>query len=498
MLKQTQTWPQRWQMPAPFRRAWHGPSSWRSGRPHRFAGIARDHGSWVLGGWLVVVFLLGGGARDDVQSLMILRPLSALVFAYALWNLSGERAAAHRSLLGFAVAWAALHLLQLVPLPPQWWQTLPGREVIAEIDRAAGLGDVWRPLTMVPHGTRNAAWALLAPAVVLLLGIGIAARDRRRLLPVVLGLGLLSAVIGGLQLAAAPQSGLFFYRITNNGSAVGLFANRNHHAIFLALLPPMLLVWATLRSGWRAPRSRADWTHWACAAGGVVLVVPLILVIGSRAGLMITLLGMLAAPLLLAGLPRAEGMGTLVLGRPRRFYAIAFLVLAAAGLVLLTVLLGRGLAFDRLIASDATDLRFRVLGTLGEMVELYLPWGSGFGSFTEVYQLHEPRHLLAPAYLNHAHNDWLESALTGGVPAMVLAGLAIVGFLVRAVRLARPAPGGDRGEVLLGRLGLLILLMLALASFGDYPLRTPALACLAAVAALWAAPGRPTCGLRNP
>jgi O-antigen ligase len=480
LLRQTQTWPQK--------ARGHGIGGWRRrGRRQRLAWTAQDRTFALLGGWLIIVFLLGGGSRADIQSLMLLRPAAVLVLAYAIAGLRREHIAEHRVLLGLAAAWLGLHLFQIVPLPPELWRALPGRSIIAEIDRDTGLGDVWRPLTMVPPATRNAIWAMLPPVAVLLLGIQLDSARRERLLPLLLGLGLISALIGALQLLGDPQGGLYFYRITNNGSAVGLFANRNHQAIFLATLPAMLLVWAALRSGkmpMRADRSRL---HWAVAAGGILIVTPLILVTGSRAGLVTSLVCLLAVPAMLATWSLAAPAGGQ--SPPARAWLrpAALLLLAIAGLAMLTVVLGRGLAFDRLVGTDGSDARVRILGTVLAMIRLYWPLGTGFGSFTDVFQVHEPRELLAPVYMNHAHNDWLELALSGGLPAVALAAAAVVVFAVAAGRLLRP-DCEDRDEVLMGRLGLLIILMLALASLGDYPLRVPSLASLAVVAALWAAP----------
>src|SRR5262249_16103118 len=54
-----------------------------------------------------------------------------------------------------------------------------------------------------------------------------------------------------------------------------------------------------------------------------------------------------------------------------------------------------------------------------------LPFGRGFGMFTETYERFAPPTLLGEYYVNHAHNDWLELWLTGGIPAIVL----MIGFL---------------------------------------------------------------------
>src|SRR3546814_6402182 len=47
-----------------------------------------------------------------------------------------------------------------------------------------------------------------------------------------------SAVLGLLQILSGPSSPAYLYRIANNDSMVGLFSNRNHHAIFLACTIP--------------------------------------------------------------------------------------------------------------------------------------------------------------------------------------------------------------------------------------------------------------------
>lgn len=457
----------------------------------RLAWLGGEREFGVLCAWLVVVFLLGGSSRDDVQSLMLLRPLSVMVLVYALSRLRREHVVQHRALLALAAAWIGLHLLQLVPLPPQVWQGLPGRGIIVEIDRAMGLGDVWRPLSMVPYGTRNAIWAMLTPFAVLVLGVQLAPERRDQLLPVLLGLGLFSALLAVLQLIGDPDGQIYFYRITNNGFAVGLFANRNHQAVFLATLPAMALVWATLRSSAVQADGRPAALYWACVVGGIVLLTPLILITGSRSGLLVSLFGFVAVPAILWGWLQTTSReaGSSAPNRMRWFGGAAVLLLLIGGLVLLTVILGRGLAIERLLGSDANDMRFHLLGTLFPMIRLYWPWGSGFGSFAEVYRVHEPRALLAPTYVNHAHDDWLELVLTGGLPAVVLALLAALWFLRQFGRLLRPA-GENRNIVLIGRLGLLILFMLVLASVGDYPLRVPSLGCLAIVALLWMSPGR--------
>ena len=73
---------------------------------------------WILCAWLALVILLGGGSRSDIQSLIVLRPISMLVFGYALAALTSDVVRQNSFILGLAALWIALPLLQLVPLPP--------------------------------------------------------------------------------------------------------------------------------------------------------------------------------------------------------------------------------------------------------------------------------------------------------------------------------------------------------------------------------------------
>ena len=124
-----------------------------------------------------------------------------------------------------------------------------------------------------------------------------------------------------------------------------------------------------------------------------------------------------------------------------------------------------------------------------EMSEKYFPIGSGIGTFVEAYQIDEPLLLLDQEYLNHAHNDWLEILLTGGAVAALLAGVATVAW-IRSAYLLLASSDSHRRDVVLGKLGASIILMLALASFGDYPLRAPSLTAMFVIAAVWMTGGR--------
>lgn len=443
----------------------------------------------LLQALIVCCFLFGGSARPEVVTLPFLRAAAALLLGAGLLSLRLEQVRSHWPLFGLMAACIALPLAQLIPLPPGAANALPGHGIVAAIDAQANLGALWRPLTVTPEATRNALWSLLIPCAALVLAVQIPEERYKSIARLVLGMGLIAGVLGLLQILGDSNGPLYFYDTTNNGSAVGLFANRNHQAVFLACLLPLMFAAFDLRDSGggeanptRQHRLLARNVKQAIAASAALFLMLLIIVTGSRAGLAIGVLGFACTPFVVSGRSRSSD------GASRRQARLALMLSCAViGIVVaLAVWMHRAVALDRLLSSDAAEeMRLRILPTVKTITQSFWPWGSGLGSFEKIYQVNEPADLLTSAYMNHAHNDWLELAMTGGLPALVLVLLAVVFWLAHAGKQAF-SRGADRLSPL-RKAGLIIVLLLALASFTDYPLRTPALSCLLALAAVWAA-----------
>lgn len=421
----------------------------------------------------VLFFVLGGGSRDDILSLLILRPLSIAVLGYAALVATAAEWRIHKAALAGILFLVALHFAQLLPLPPDLWASLPGREQAVENLRAADFPLGWRPISLVPFQTWNSLFALAAPVSIWLLAIS--ALDRRRhsrLVAVVAGLALLSALLGLLQVASGYDSGLYFYRITSNAFGVGLFANRNHNGFFLATALPMIgyIVGEAQRAGMKPIA--------AFAALGVCTTVLFlgVLFAGSRGGLILFAIGM-AATLFMVELPKFARAKVLPRG--------AVLIALGVAAVSIAVFVNPSNTFSRFSEVNSTDeLRFEIWPIAWAQIWTFFPWGAGMGTFVENYQLAETSDLLRPTYINHAHNDWIEILMDAGVGGMVL---LLGGALLWIQGLWRVLGGKVTGRLPL--LGLVVIAMLALGSFLDYPLRTPALASLFALAAAWTAVG---------
>lgn len=463
--------------------------------------VPRAHAFGAIAVLIVGTFFLGGSARGDEIPVLALRPLSVIALLVSLYLLKAE----HIRNTMFVSAWVfavfLLTLLHLVPLPPGIWQQLPGRELVAQVDGTLGATSNWRPLSLSPELTRNALWSLLAPLACYILAIQLSKRDMFRLWCVILAMGLLSGLISTIQISQGPESILYFYRVTNYGLGVGFFSNRNHQAVLLACLLPVsfgLLLLASRRKKWAAMRQGRAIALWAMVASGIFLTI-LILVTGSRSGLALNFVGLVFIGLfVMRNRDYFTGMSGARPGRPSankglrsRKLALLALPLGLLAAIVVAMLAGRDTAFRRL--SDTAiegEARASILGTLQAAIDLYFPFGSGIGSFDPVYRIQERADLLAPTYWNHAHNDWAEMVMTGGLPATLLVLLGL-GWIAKNFFLQKDKSGGDMETVVFRFIALSVIALVLVSSLVEYPLRVPIIACIFAVALAIVARTRP-------
>jgi O-antigen ligase len=428
----------------------------------------------LLCAFLALAMLTGGGSRPDLPSHLILRPFSVLFGAGACLMLSRDDLDRIKVPLALILALAAIMLVQLVPLPPAIWTALPGRDVYAQGAGILGFEQPWRPITLSPARTWNSLMSLLPPLAGLLLFAAIPVAARGKVLITLIVLIAASAVLGLAQRAGPPGGALYLYSITNETSAVGFFANRNHQALMLACLFPLLGAFAAMpgRNGASAP------VRLWIALGGGVLLIPLVLATGSRSGAVLSLVGLLFAALLFRG-------GGGVPGRVRPLFLWALVGAAIVGMVVLTLVFARADSLYRLFGDDIdTDLRIQLLRPMTDLILATFPFGIGFGAFEPVFRVVEPADMLQRAYVNNAHNDLLQVVVEGGLPAILLL-LAFLFWLARRSWRVWTAKAPFSPSDTMARLGTLLALMILAASLVDYPLRTPFAMILAALSVAW-------------
>ena len=200
---------------------------------------------------------------------------------------------------------------------------------------------------------------------------------------------------------------------------------------------PMLAVWAAMPG--LDPPTRRFRSILGVALG--LLLVPLILVTGSRGGLLLAAVAVLMAGILYLSLAghRERAAETLETAR------LACRRCPCAGRF---ARLSRLPSRSRFAAFVRFACRYRYPphkfpGRRSDRPRL-LPLGSRFGTFEPIFEVYEPTSALDLDYLNHAHNDLLEWVLTGGLPALLLLGAFLLwrGRAVGAYR-RRPDPSAQ-------------------------------------------------------
>lgn len=419
--------------------------------------------------FLVVLWVAGGASRPNVMGQVVVRGAAWVVLC--LLALFGPRPAlaGRWAVAVFLVSALVLALAQLVPLPPSVWQALPGRALLVDAAVIAGDAQPWRPLSMVPDATVNAAASLVVPFAMLALLASMSDAEHRWMPGVLLGLITASTLLGLLQVSGSR----FNNPLINDtvGQISASFANRNHLALFMAIGCIVAPVWAVRGAGglqWRM----------GAALGMALLFVLMILATGSRAGLLLGGLALAAAAVMVWQDVRRE------LRRYPR-WVLPAIGAAVAGLIAIAVLASfaadRAMSINRLVVGgEAQDMRGRALPTVIDMVRTYFPVGSGLGGFDPIFRIHEPYGLLKLTYFNHAHNDLLEVPLDAGLPGMLLLLAAAGWWAVASFRAWRGGTG-----TMLPRLGSAILGLMLVASLFDYPVRTPMIMAVLVIAAWW-------------
>lgn len=434
-------------------------------------------------GCLALLFMAGGGSRADSLYQVAARLASLLVVGVAAFLIGRKQFAAARPILLLLAAAVCVILVQLVPLPPGLWASLPGRDFLATGLTAAGVAPVWRPISFTPDLTLNSLLALL-PACAAGLGLAVIDRERHGWIVTVLVAGiLLSILIGIIQISTGS---FYLHRVTNTGFAVGVMANRNHQAMLLACSFPLLACLALTPRVGRDAAASDGFRKWVALSIGAV-TLPMLFVTGSRAGLGLGL----AALLLTAALVLRQRGGARDRTASRRG-RLALLIPPAVGIIAVTgaLVLSRDEALRRLFEEDqGPDQRTANLPIYFDMVRDYFPVGSGFGSFNPMFRMRETQDMLNPLYVNHVHNDPVQLALEGGLPAMLLLTAFLVWYAIRSFGLW--ATSNRDAEHVRGRAGSVVVLLILLGSLVDYPLRTPLISFIFVVGCMWMALARP-------
>lgn len=426
---------------------------------------AEHQGPWISATKYLLCILavaavtLGGAPSDANWQILIICVLAAILLPVAMAAGAGARFAS-LPLFTKAVALAIvlLPLLQLVPLPPIIWQSLPGRDLAKEIFGLLGTADGWRGVSLVPRDTLFGFLMVVSASAAFLASLTLDRKGRRHVVWALLGAIMLSLLIGLVQFGTNGST-LDLYDTRHRGSFLGFFANRNHQGLLMAIGGSFAIT--AVKDQLRNPRL-------AIAVSVLVAMVFFIAAIGtlSRAGIGLTMLGM-------AGTFYA----CFIHGKLRWPFIAGGGVAALLALYFVTFSPTVQTALDRFSQIEENG-RLETWQKTAPLIEQYLPWGAGLGSFTSVYPAIERLEDVNPLYFNRVHNEYLELLIEFGVPGLIVLLLFI--FLV-----GNRISGGVRGTKELGAFALpaaVSIVLVGLHSIVDYPLRTQSHAVIFAVA----------------
>lgn len=372
------------------------------------------------------------------------------------------------SLAAALVALAGLAGLQALPWPasiiravsPRHWQ-------LAFEAQAALLSPVppgSAPASLAPELTWRVGALLLALAATLLVTLMLVETAHRQhwLLAGLMVAGLFQVLYGALHWGSREIWGREVPGTTERMR--GTFVNPDHFSFYLELLLPLAFVflWKSIRAEGAGRWERREWL----VAGALLLWLTLfagVVLSGSRAGLVAAVVATLVQA------------GALALGRRR-----LPLLWVGAGLMLLglgfVALAGLQPAFGRWLATSPGELAWNDRLTVWRgTLTLWqsFPWfGTGLGTFREAFPLAGVQGLPPDISYWHAHNDFLELLLTGGVVGVALLTFGVVPVVFGLWRRFAGAPLGSGRHLALGGLGTAIAA--AIHAFFDFALSLPA------------------------
>jgi O-antigen ligase len=422
--------------------------------------------------WLIaLVFLAGGvlgGGDTSIRLSMFVELPACFLGALAIAGLvDGDCPHEAKTALVLLALICLVPVFQLVPLPASSWKSLPGREVPYTISRVAGLANLARPISLDPEQTRIAALSLIVPAAVFIAALQLDLRGRDQIMLVVVVFAFASALLGIFQVASGGSLDLGIYRQVHDGFPIGFFANRNHEASLLLIAMPMSAHLVRLQH-W-ASRTRA------MTIGAIVFFFSLsVIATASRSGFALLVLAWAGTTVVWIGNVRDRRIWLSTAG-------LLVILVVAFGLLDLT---GAGHRVIHRFNDVGEDLRPFIWHGSWAAIESFWPLGSGAGSFVPIYKMFEDLNSVNDAWVNHAHDDYLELLLDTGIAGVVLLAVYITVFMKS---LFRSLPSSQRSQRYVAVFTLLILLAHSLT---DYPLRTFGLLSIFAFANALLFPGR--------
>jgi len=387
--------------------------------------------------------------------------------------------------LALLVGWLAVILVQILPMPADWLGMLSPASLHAYQDSA--LGAIMPRLSISIERNDSSQYLYLGVAYFSLIALVLAiVDDRHKLqglcLSIVLS-GTIQAMVGILLHFSGAEYDLFFKHISHADAVTGGFVNRNSFAAFMEICLGCgigLMVAQFSEAPLRSIKQRLRWLINLLLSPKLVLRVLLIVMVlaliltRSRMGN-----GAFFAATLSVGL-----LGLLLIRNSGRAITIFLISMIAFDILVIGSWFGVEKVAQRIEETTVTRSERQSTGADEESLEergipasaTLTAWkdfpvfGAGSGTFAYLYPYYRPAEPVG--FYEHAHNDYAEFLLEGGMLGFGFLVFLYVTTMAKAVRAMSKAGDQRRRGIALGC--VFAMLSIAIHMLVDMPLQVPA------------------------
>ena len=422
--------------------------------------------------FLLACLVLGGTSQDIVLPKFIVYLLSLVVIGRRILLISSNSLLNKlKPVLFLCVAFFLLSASYAIPLPYAVWSSMPGRDVVVEGYKLAGLGEPWLPLSLTPEKTVFSLLDFFPPfAMILLVGTRQRYFELEFAFLILATFVIVSVALAGLQ-ASQMFEGLYIYDFTNKNAGVGFFSNANHFSIFLILCLPFMVFKLSIIN--KKAQARISKTQGIFVAA-IFSIVCGVSFSGSFAGFL--MLGPVVLILLYVWSREYK------IAKSHVFITVGAVLVFMIPQILFSknILTALTLSYENI----GEDARHVMRATALEAARDFFPVGSGLGSFSDVYRLFED---FGEKTIPHAHNEYFELFVELGLLGVIWT-IIVLAYIAKNVWKAFTAKDGYNS---LSRYMAVVLVTIIIHSSVDYGTRTIAIMVLIVFAlCLMVAPSR--------
>ncbi|CAA6813686.1 MAG: Unknown protein [uncultured Thiotrichaceae bacterium] len=402
--------------------------------------------SAVLIGFLLITIPFMMGDYKELARLEIVI-VGMLLWVLLLWNgfaIFNE----YKILSIFTFLLLAAIGLYAIPLPVEFIESLPGREVYGSVEEYNEL--TLKTISLIPQDTLLTLVYASAMAAVFFTMLSFSYQTIEKLLFVLGCIVIFQASLGIIQYASGVDH--FYIGMQEHGNtASGTYRNRDHYVALLEMAIPFIVAFMSIKT--KNQKSEILIGRVLGLSIVLILVVVASILSGSRAGITLAILGLMLSVFIMSmQYGKLKSFG---------FIAVTFIVVigVAANIGVVSII-------NRFSVDPLEDLRWQIFNASEVAIQSMWPLGSGPGTFPEVFRMYQP--LEMPRFINHAHNDYYELIFDLGIAGVgIIAGV----FLIYGFRWLSLLRGGGDNKVQIAA-GISIALLM-LHSYFDFNLYIP-------------------------